>query len=282
MPLSQRLKEILWPCPASVCASFQEPFSNHQYTINLARVSARQRPFCCYYQSKTKDTIVDNIALAVDVGADLSGFIESVPFIEPVARLLSQIITVYKKVKATDEKRDILLARIMDITRDLHATVLRMETTGHVNVLTRLKSDLETYASLLAKASEFIAEYDRLGALHRGLARNQLKGELSTLQQNLDSFGASFRTNRLVDLAIQQNKSVRILDKVEGNVTAKKLEEWLRSPPDMAQKQHDTQSLREKGTGAWFLEGDELIYWQDHPGLLWIQGISGTGRSVLR
>ncbi|KAJ7841130.1 hypothetical protein B0H13DRAFT_2365903 [Mycena leptocephala] len=289
MPLSQRLKEIVrgkktssrpstpveppsalisgacpyssyWPCPASVCASFQEPFSNHQYTINLARVSARQRPFCCYYQSKTKDTIVDNIALAVDVvqtfQASLNQFLSS-------SRGSFAVPNYY--MKATDEKRDILLARIMDITRDLHATVLRMETTGHVNVLTRLKSDLETYASLLAKASEFIAEYDRLGALHRGLARNQLKGELSTLQQNLDSFGASFRTNRLVDLAIQQNKSVRILDKVEGNVTAKKLEEWLRSPPDMAQKQHDTQSLREKGTGAWFLEGDELIYWQDHP-----------------
>ncbi|KAJ7894077.1 hypothetical protein B0H13DRAFT_2276518 [Mycena leptocephala] len=185
-------------------------------SISLLSPSASNPPIATTKSTKTKDTIVDNVALAVDVVADLSGFIESVPFIEPVARLLSRIITVYKKVKATDEKRDALLARIMNITRDLHATVLRMESTGHVDVLTRLKSDLEIYASLLAKASEFIVEYDQLGALHRGLARNQLEGELSTLQQDLDSFGARFRTNRLVDLAIQQNKSARILDKLTG------------------------------------------------------------------
>jgi hypothetical protein len=51
----------------------------------------------------------------------------------------------------------------------------------------------DNLSSLLAKASEFIVEYDLLGALHRGLARNQLEGELTTLQQELDSFGARFR-----------------------------------------------------------------------------------------
>jgi hypothetical protein len=51
----------------------------------------------------------------------------------------------------------------------------------------------DNLSSLLAKASKFIAEYDQLGALHRSLARNQLEGELSTLQQDLDSFGARFR-----------------------------------------------------------------------------------------
>ncbi|KAJ7912934.1 hypothetical protein B0H13DRAFT_2472517 [Mycena leptocephala] len=246
MPLSQRLKEIvrgkktssrpstpveppsalLQAVPAPIPATgpaqpvLAPPSKSPSPTINTPLISlsspSASDPSVVTTKSKTKDTIVDNIALAVDVVADLSGFIESVPFIEPVARLLSQIITVYKKVKATDEKRDILLARIMDITCDLHATVLRMETTGDVNVLTRLKSDLETYASILAKASKFIAEYDQLGALHRSLARNQLEGELSTLQQDLDSFGARFRTNRLVDLAIQQNKSARILDKLTG------------------------------------------------------------------
>ncbi|KAJ7855806.1 hypothetical protein B0H13DRAFT_2283603 [Mycena leptocephala] len=187
--------------------------------ISLLSPSASDPPAVTTKSTKTKDTIVDNVALAVDVVADLSGFIESVPFLEPVARFLSRIITVYKKVKATDEKRDALLTRIMDITRDLHATVLRMETTGHVDLLTRLKSDLETYATSLAKASEFIVKYDQLGALHRGLARNQLEGELSTLQQDLDSFGARFRTNRLVDLAIQQNKSASILNKLDDTLT---------------------------------------------------------------
>ncbi|KAJ7319384.1 hypothetical protein DFH08DRAFT_1086266 [Mycena albidolilacea] len=62
----------------------------------------------------------------------------------------------------------------------------------------------------------------------------------------------------------------------------KKLEEWLQSPPDMRQKQHETQKLRKEGIGCWFLEGTAFIEWQlDNAEPLWIQGASGTGKSVL-
>ncbi|KAJ7269782.1 ankyrin repeat-containing domain protein [Mycena rebaudengoi] len=91
----------------------------------------------------------------------------------------------------------------------------------------------------------------------------------------------SGRTNRLVDLSIQQNQMKGALDQVHDAVSVNKLENWLRSPPDMAQKQHDMQALRQEGTGKWFLEGDKFVYWQDHPGSLWIQGSSGAGKSVL-
>ncbi|KAJ7269786.1 ankyrin repeat-containing domain protein [Mycena rebaudengoi] len=184
-------------------------------------------------------------------------------------------------MEATDEKRDTLLRRIVSISHDLHATILRMEAAGHVDVLTRLKPDLETYAGLLEKAAAFVAGYNEIGAVRRGAARNQLGGDFTILQQDLDSFGARFRTNRLVDLSIQQNQMKGALDQVHNTVTVDKLERWLRSPPDMAQKQHDTQALRQEGTGKWFLEGDKFIYWQDHPGSLWIQGSSGAGKSVL-
>ncbi|KAJ7269747.1 ankyrin repeat-containing domain protein [Mycena rebaudengoi] len=204
-----------------------------------------------------------------------------VPFIAPVAGCLSQIIKVYKEVEATDEKRDALLRRIVSISHDLHATVLRMEAAGHVDILTRLKPDLETYAGLLEKAAAFVAGYNEIGVVRRGAARNQLGGDFSTLQQDLDSFGARFRTNRLVDLSIQQNQMKGALDQVHNAVTVEKLEKWLCSPPDMKQKQHDTQALRQEGTGKWFLEGDKFVYWQDHPGSLWIQGSSGAGKSVL-
>jgi hypothetical protein len=51
-----------------------------------------------------------------------------------------------------------------------------------------------------------------------------------------------------------------------------KLEKWLRSPPDMAQKQLQTKNLRKKGTGLWLLDNLDFIDWQDNPGLLWIRG----------
>ncbi|KAJ7269755.1 ankyrin repeat-containing domain protein [Mycena rebaudengoi] len=243
--------------------------------------SAKDPPSVDTKSTRTKDSVVDNVALAVDVAEKLAGFVQTVPFIAPVAGCLSQIIKVYKEVEAMDEKRDTLLCCIVSISHDLHATVLRMEAAGHVDVLTRLKPDLETYAGLLEKAAAFVADYNEIGAVRRGAARNQLGGDFSTLQQDLDSFGARFRTNRLVDLSIQQTQMKGALDQVHDTVTADKLERWLRSPPDMAQKQHDMQALRQEGTGKWFLEGDKFVYWQDHPGSLWIQGSSGAGKSVL-
>ncbi|KAJ7285924.1 ankyrin repeat-containing domain protein [Mycena rebaudengoi] len=243
--------------------------------------SAKDPPTFGTKSTRMKDSVVDNVALAVDVVEKLAGFVQTVPFIAPVAGCLSQIIKVYKEMEATDEKRDNLLCRIVSISHDLHATVLRMEAAGHVDVLTRLKPDLETYAGLLEKAAAFVADYNEIGAVRRGAARNQLGGDFSTLQQDLNSFGARFRTNRLVDLSIQQNQMKGALDQVHDAVTVDKLERWLRLPPDMAQKQHDTQALRQEGTGEWFLEGNKFVYWQDHPGSLWIQGSSGAGKSVL-
>jgi hypothetical protein len=53
-----------------------------------------------------------------------------------------------QEVKDTKDKRDALLARIMDITRDLCGTILRMDATNHRDLVTRLMADVETYAKL--------------------------------------------------------------------------------------------------------------------------------------
>ncbi|KAJ6586258.1 hypothetical protein DFH09DRAFT_1028501 [Mycena vulgaris] len=103
---------------------------------------------------------------------------------------------------------------------------------------------------------------------------------MSALNRELDSFGARFRTNRLVDLALNQSVNTRTLDRVHDMVLEEKLEKWL-ACPEMKQKQVETLELRHEGTGDWLLEGDEFIQWQDNPGLLWIRGPSGSGKSVL-
>ncbi|KAJ6487633.1 ankyrin repeat-containing domain protein [Mycena sanguinolenta] len=188
--------------------------------------------------TSAKTPLVDNLTLALEVTEKLATFAQKIPFIAPIAGVLSQILKTYKEVKDTDDKRDALLTRSTRIAQDLCATILRMEATNHVDLIGRLRPDIE-------------------------LARG------------------GFQSNRLVDLAIQQNKIGATIDKVHEVVLEKKLEEWLRSPPDMRQKQHETQKLRQEGTGRWFLEGNAFVEWEDNPGLLWIQGASGTGKSVL-
>ncbi|KAJ7900710.1 hypothetical protein B0H14DRAFT_1457747 [Mycena olivaceomarginata] len=147
-----------------------------------------------------------------------------------------------------------------------------MEARNDVELIGRLKPDIETYARLLEEASEFAANYHGLGNIRRGAARNLLGSRFSYLQQQLDLFRARFRTNRLVDLSIHQSTTEGTLNEVHDMAVEAKLEKWLRSPPDMAQKQHDTQKLRKEGTGCWFLDGSTFVEWQDIPGSLWIQG----------
>jgi hypothetical protein len=114
-----------------------------------------------------------------------------------------------QEVQDADHEQDVLLNHITGISQDLCGTVLRMEAMNHVDMIGRLKSDIETYTRwgflaewsyctevdncirLLEETSKFLGEYDGLGAL-RCSARNQLRTGLSDLQQKLNSFGAWF------------------------------------------------------------------------------------------
>ncbi|KAJ7227586.1 hypothetical protein B0H12DRAFT_1193209 [Mycena haematopus] len=275
-PLSILAQPVL--SPAESTRAFSSTPSLQSVTVVP---SANDSPIAGAEVTNSKDLAIDNLALAFDVAEKLAGFVQTVPFIAPAAGLLSQIAKVYKEAEDTNDKREALLSRITGITEDLCATILRMEARNDIDLIGRLKPDIETYARLLGEASEFAVKYQRLGKIHRGAARNQLGNRFSYLQQQLDLFGARFRTNRLVDLSIHQSATDRILNKVHDMAVNEKLEKWLRSPPDMAQKQHDMQKFRKEGTGCWFLDGSAFVNWQDYPGSLWIQGTSGTGKSVL-
>ncbi|KAJ7924771.1 hypothetical protein B0H13DRAFT_1863635 [Mycena leptocephala] len=212
---------------------------------------------------------------AADTVLDIA---QEAPFIAPAAALLGKIIDFYKKVKSTNDKRDILAEHITNLAGDICATVLRMQETNHSDHIGRLKQDLETYAtlslqshrsilslnnghSLIAKASKFIKDYDTRGKFARFAGLNQLGGEMDKFDEELKSFGARFG-----------HASAEKLDEVHNmtSSTKNKLEEWLRNAPDMAEKQHDTQKLRKEDTGLWFLKGNKFIEWQDNAGVLWI------------
>ncbi|KAJ6567471.1 hypothetical protein B0H10DRAFT_1071266 [Mycena sp. CBHHK59/15] len=61
-----------------------------------------------------------------------------------------------------------------------------------------------------------------------------------------------------------------------------KLHTWLQCPgADMANKQLETEQLRCESTGGWLFDDKKFSQWKNTPGLLWIQGQSGTGKTVL-
>ncbi|KAJ7075242.1 hypothetical protein B0H15DRAFT_917036 [Mycena belliarum] len=87
--------------------------------------------------------------------------------------------------------------------------------------------------------------------------------------------------NRLVDVELQQTVVQQTLNNVQQMVIQDKLEKWLDSPPNPTTKQHETQNHRKGSTGSWFLDSNQFINWQDCGGSLWIEGPSGSGKSVL-
>ncbi|KAJ6531630.1 hypothetical protein DFH09DRAFT_1326387 [Mycena vulgaris] len=212
------------------------------------------------------ESVTDNLSLALSLAEQVVAIAQVAPFIAPAAALLSQILKSYKEVKAANEKRDNLYQLVSNLTGDICATILRMEATNHSDLIGRLK---------------FIKDYGNQGKLSRVAGRNQLGDKMEKLNKELDSFGARFRNNRLVDLTINQSANAQTLEKIHDMVVQEKLEKWLRSPPDMTQKHHDTEKLRKDGTGGWFLKGHEFIEWEDNAGVLRIEGPSGAGKSVL-
>ncbi|KAJ6609563.1 ankyrin repeat-containing domain protein [Mycena sp. CBHHK59/15] len=246
-----------------------------------SKQSASDPPTGGAKSSITKDSVISNLTTALSLVEKVANVAQTVPLIAPVASLLSEILKTYKEVKDTHEKRDKLLAHIIDITTDLCGTILRMEVTNHADLIGRLKADVETYAALITRAHAGITKFDGRKHVFKVLARNELGSELSALNRELDSFAARFRTNRLVDLVITQGEATATLDKVYDIALEEKLQKWLQFPPDMTEKQHATQELHKEGTGRWLLDGGQFVEWQNYPGYLWIQGQSGTGKSVL-
>ncbi|KAJ7768560.1 hypothetical protein B0H14DRAFT_2968386 [Mycena olivaceomarginata] len=232
--------------------------------------------------SKT-NTIIDNLELTLDLTAQALQIAEAAPFIGPAVKLLSSLITSYKEVKSTNEKLDMLATHISELTGDLCATILQMEAIKYSDIVGRLESDPRYICrvELIEKASKFVKKYDEKNGLVRVSARNQLGNEIDKLNQELNTFGARFRNNRLVDLTITQAVNREIQIQTHNMALEAKLEKWLLDPPEMKQKHHDTERLRADGTGAWLLAGDRFIEWQDNAGFLWLEGPSGAGKSVL-
>ncbi|KAJ7827574.1 hypothetical protein B0H13DRAFT_2439244 [Mycena leptocephala] len=107
---------------------------------------------------------------------------------------------------------------------------------------------------------------------------------LMRLKSDVETY-AGFKTNRLVDLAIQQGDMKGALIEVYDMVSityekvcllelsiVDKFEEWLGPLPNMKEKQYETQKIRKAGTGNWLLNNNKFIQWGENPGLLWIQG----------
>ncbi|KAJ6539678.1 ankyrin repeat-containing domain protein [Mycena capillaripes] len=131
--------------------------------------------------------------------------------------------------------------------------------------------------------------HDSVGSVRQQLTDQErtLSGALIDVQSRVDDVEEQVRrgNDRIQDGVSGVNRQLtaqeRTLKQSQKIELEEKLRKWLEFPPVMAGKQHETQKLHHEGTGGWFLDGPEFKEWMDKPGFLWIQGQSGTGKTVL-
>ncbi|KAF7358075.1 Arp, Ankyrin repeat protein [Mycena venus] len=250
-------------------------------------------------ESALVDNMVDNLALVADLCEKIANVVDKAPLVAPLAALVSTILKTCKEIKDTSGHRDKLFARIEQIAFDLDATVKQIEGTNDHEGLGRLIVDIEKYVGsgfnfnvsahkfncdqsrLFKKSSALISDFDAQGKLKMAVSYKQWESKLADLDHELDSFTGRFNVNRGVDIQVGQSKIGKKVDEVQILARAKKLQEWLQSPPDMGAKHTAMQNLRHEGTGCWLLEGTQFSRWKENPGLLWIEGKSGAGKTVL-
>ncbi|KAJ7883307.1 hypothetical protein B0H13DRAFT_1890457 [Mycena leptocephala] len=184
----------------------------------------------------TTDSTIDELTLVLSLVQQVANMVQKIPFVAPAAAIMSEILKAYTEVRDTNEKRDMLFIEITHITRDLCATILRMEATNHIDLIGRLKTDIELFAGLLEKASAVIKEYDNQGKFVHLAARNEWATKFTNISRELDFFGARFRT-----------ENTGILNNIHHMGLEAMLEKWLSYPPDVKKKQLDTQKLRQSG-----------------------------------
>ncbi|KAF8193068.1 hypothetical protein K438DRAFT_1674666, partial [Mycena galopus ATCC 62051] len=230
--------------------------------------------WCPRNNATISESIHRNISLALALAEQTVDIAQVAPMIKPAVNLLSQIVQSFREDRGInpDEKRNIITEHLVNLTGDVSATVLQMEATDHSNLVERLKQDFVKFATLTEEASQLFHYHD---------AHSEFQFLLDNTHHKLELFGARFRANRLVHFHLNRPPDTKTLDKVYDVVVAEKFEKWLRSPPDMTEKQHETEKLRMEGTCQWFLEGNKFVEWEDNAGILWIQGSSGTGKTIL-
>ncbi|KAN0132855.1 hypothetical protein V8E53_009220 [Lactarius tabidus] len=73
---------------------------------------------------------------------------------------------------------------------------------------------------------------------------------------------------------------LKYVNDLERNETRKDLREWI-SPPDPSSNLYTASKAHHKGTATWCTEGKTFADWMESGSLLWIQGKTGSGKTVL-
>ncbi|KAJ7616537.1 hypothetical protein FB45DRAFT_1008014 [Roridomyces roridus] len=218
--------------------------------------------------SSRRDKLVNTLMVAVVNQVESTIPISAI--LAPAATLLMDIFIFSQETQDNKKRWDLFVDSITNLTGDLCAVFLCADITKHSKLVRCLQAHLGQYSLLIERGRKLLDRYkDHESLLYWSTS------DFINIRQDASALDIRFKEHRLVNLTLNgvlKPHEPGHADDAHLLFLSKKLEEWLQSPPDMKQKQHDTEKLWKEGTGGWFLEGSAFMEWLSYAGSIWIEG----------
>ncbi|PPQ88497.1 hypothetical protein CVT25_013168 [Psilocybe cyanescens] len=186
---------------------------------------------------------------------------------------------VYKILQGTDVQ-DKVIQELANTLREMLGTAAAVPDLPQIP---NTDSVIDEISRQSLQVASLIHEYTKLSFLKR-TAKIQLSDDLKSCilqcQTRCVSLQMKLAIRIEIDTYAQAKQIVRTLNVIKDDALATKIRKWL-SAPDSSRNLNEADEKHQDGTCLWFLEGEQFLRWQKTPGLLWIKGKSGSGKSIL-
>ncbi|KAJ6474364.1 ankyrin repeat-containing domain protein [Mycena sanguinolenta] len=232
--------------------------------------------------SKVVDNATDALDTALSILGTLSDFTANVPYLNAVTGVVKHLIEIREAMKSNKERADVLVEKIGIITQTIAEGFRKLDDTQKTAAADALKGDLEKYNSVLVDAARILEEWTSQSRVKRVLKRGDFDDIADNLEKRIEGFRHAFSVARLTALSKGQHETNAMLTRLVDSDTRMKMKEWLK-PADLAMSDQNASNKKHPGTGKWLLENSfEFSQWIYAPtSLLWLHGISGSGKTVL-
>ncbi|KAJ7440876.1 hypothetical protein FB451DRAFT_124089, partial [Mycena latifolia] len=230
---------------------------------------------------EVKDMASTTLEAAIKILELLSDVTENVPYLNTITGCIQKLIDIRTAMKNNKKRANELLSKVGDITHIVAQGLQDLDVGTRTIALERLEVDLRRYEIFLTDVCDILSHWTSQSFVKRLWSHGDFPGIADGVERRLDTFRDAFNVARLIDLSIGldalDNKGQALVD---GDMH-RNLKEWLQ-PANVAISDRDAANRRHPETGKWLLERAEFTEWMRTPhSLLWIHGISGSGKTVL-
>ncbi|KAJ7689306.1 hypothetical protein B0H17DRAFT_640612 [Mycena rosella] len=231
--------------------------------------------------SKMKQAASSTLEDALAIFELLSNLTKDVPYLNIIMGCIQRLVDIQKTMKANKERAHDLLNKVGEVSRVVAQGLYDLDEDTRNVAMNRLSGDLQRYETVLNETRQILEHWMAKGFIKRVVAHGDFAGIADGIERRMNTFHDAFEVSRLIALSKGQDTLDAKIQTLNDRELRKKLDDWLR-PANVAVSQRDAANKRHSDTGKWLLERSEFQDWiYSQKSLLWLQGISGSGKTVL-